>query len=85
MINECPNLKPAILRPGFIWDKQHRWWSVPLHYAVDLLWHMGELQKGMPYFKYTDFLYPAKSVRLDTVTHFAIEGVLGNLGEDKIF
>jgi hypothetical protein len=46
---------------------------------------MGELQKGMPYFKYTDFLYPAKSVRLDTVTHFAIEGVLGNLGEDKIF
>ena len=35
---ECPNIKPVLLRPGFIWDAQHRWWSVPLHYGVDLAW-----------------------------------------------
>ena len=36
----------------------------------------------MPFGKKLDFLFPAKSVRLSTVTHFAIEGVMGNLGTD---
>jgi len=42
IFNECPNLKASSLRPGFIWDPQHRWWSIPLHYGVDIAWWMNE-------------------------------------------
>ena len=31
-----------------------------------------------------DFLFPARSVRLSTVAHFAEEGVLGKLGDQKV-
>ena len=85
IIDECPNLKPVFLRPGFIWDSKYRWWSVPLHYAVDLAWYVGDLQKNLPFSRSTDFLYPAKSVRLSTVAHFCQEGVMGNLGNEQVF
>ena len=80
---ECPNIKPILLRPGFIWDAQHRWWSVPLSYGVDMAWQVGEWQKSMPYSRFTDFLYPAKSVKLTTVAHFAIQGAIGQLPSDE--
>ena len=37
----------------------------------------------MPYSRFTDFLYPAKSVKLTTVAHFAIQGALGHLPSDQ--
>ena len=73
IIDECPNLKPVFLRPGFIWDSKYRWWSVPLHYAVDLAWYVGDLQKNLPF------------SRLSTVAHFCQEGVMGNLGNEQVF
>jgi hypothetical protein len=42
ILRECPNLKSVMLRPGFIYDKEHRWWSIPLKYGVDLAWYMNE-------------------------------------------
>lgn len=41
------------------------------------------MAKAVPLYKKVDWLFPAHSVKLSTVTHFAIEGVLGNL-EEKI-
>jgi hypothetical protein len=71
-----------MLRPGFIVDKDYRWWSVPLGYAVDLAWYMNEkICKPLPFSSMTDFLFPAKSVKLSTVSHFAEEGVFGQLGD----
>ena len=32
---ECNYLVPTIIRPGFIYDPKHRWWSMPLKMAVD--------------------------------------------------
>ena len=42
IFKECPNLKATSIRPGFIWDASHRWWSIPLHYGVDIAWWMNE-------------------------------------------
>lgn len=82
---ECANLKPTIIRPGFIYDKNHRWWSMPLKTAVDLAWLMNEkVYKKTPFAKQVDFLFPAKSVQLSTVAHFAIEGAMGNTNEKII-
>ena len=33
--------------------------------------------KNMPFANKIDFLFPAKSVKLSTVAHFAIEGAMG--------
>ena len=64
VINECANLKPVMLRPGFLVDKEHRSWSPPLGKLVDLAWFVGEKAvKPIPFvWKQTDFLFPAKSV-----------------------
>ena len=73
IFKECPNLKSYSIRPGFVWDPTgHRWWSIPLHYGVDLAWWMNEkIAKQLPFSSYLDFLFPAKSIRLSTLTHFA--------------
>ena len=82
ILEECPNLQGTMIRPGFIVDKDYRWWSVPLGYAVDLAWYMNEkICKPLPFANMTDFLFPAKSVKLSTVSHFAEEGVFGQLGD----
>ena len=82
ILEECQNIKPTMLRPGFIYDKADRWWSMPLKFGVDLAWLINEkICKGVPLFKVFDFLFPAKSVSLNTVTHFAEEGVFGRLGD----
>ncbi|CDW89390.1 UNKNOWN [Stylonychia lemnae] len=82
--DECSNLKPTIIRPGFIYDFSHRWWSLPLKIGVDSAWMLNEkVYKHSPFSKQTDFLFPAKSTKLSTVAHFAIEGALGR-NENKI-
>lgn len=35
-----------------------------------------------PLHRATDFLFPAKPTKLETVGHFAIEGVMGNLDSE---
>lgn len=83
IINECPHLKPVMLRPGFIVDYDYRSWSAPLGKLVDVAWLVGDKAiKPIPVVGKTfDFLFPAKSVKLATVSHFAIEGALGLIDE----
>ena len=85
IIEECENLNPVMLRPGFVVDKDSRSWSPPLGKLVDLAWFVGEKAiKPIPVIgSATDFLFPARSVKLATVCHFAIEGALG-LVEEKV-
>ena len=84
IIDECENLKPVIIRPGFIWNKEHRGWSIPLRYGCEALYWINEnIGKKTPLNSATDFLFPAKPTKLETVGHFAIEGVMGNI-DDKI-
>jgi hypothetical protein len=79
---ECKNLKPTIIRPGFIVHKDERWWSIPVGMGCDLMWYMNEnVGKTLPIANQIDFLFPAKSVQLSTVAHFAIEGALGKITE----
>eukprot|EP00347_Sterkiella_histriomuscorum_P014571 403360372 len=76
--DECFMLKPTIVRPGFIVDKNHRWWSIPLSLGVNMAYYLNEkVNKHLPFSKSTDFLFPAHSTQLSTVAHFAIEGALG--------
>ena len=85
ILKECTNLNSVMLRPGFIYNKQYRWWSIPLKGFVDLAWWMNEkVAKQMPFGSYFDFLFPAKSIRLSTLTKFAIDGVMGDLKDQKI-
>jgi nucleoside-diphosphate-sugar epimerase len=82
---ECENIRPTILRPGFIYDRSHRWWSLPLKIGVDIGYLLNEkIYKQTPFAKQIDFLFPAKSVKLSTVSHFAIEGLEGKLTEKII-
>lgn len=49
---ECENIKPTILRPGFIYDLNHRWWSLPLKIGVDLAYLANEkVYKQTPFSK----------------------------------
>ena len=78
--NECPNLVPYIIRPGFIWNQEHRGWSIPLKYVCDLLYCYNEnIGKKLPGAQMLDQLFPAKPTKLETVGHFAVESVMGNL------
>jgi len=71
ILNECPHLKPTIIRPGFVVDGSHRVWSPPLGVAVDLLYNLNELVvKKTPLAAPTDFLFPAKSTKLSTIGYF---------------
>lgn len=81
VINECENLKPAMIRPGFVVDKEHRVWSPPLGVAVDLAYFLGtNLLTPIPVLgQKLDFLIPAKSVPLSVVCHFAMEGAMGKV------
>lgn len=84
LLNECPNLKPTILRPYFIWSKEEKSWTATVKTMSDLMANTyTAMAKVVPLYKQVDWLFPAHSVKLSTVTHFAIEGVLGNL-EEKI-
>ena len=64
IIEECENLNPVMLRPGFIVDKDSRSWSPALGKVVDIAWFIGEKAvKPLPVLgSATDFLFPAKSV-----------------------
>ena len=85
LLEECAHLVPTIIRPGFIADKDHRWWSQPVRQVNDCLWALNEnIAKKMPFGDKVDFLFPAKSTQLSTVAHFAIEGVQGKLTEKVI-
>ena len=41
ILKECDNLNKTIIRPGFIVNKEHRSWSVPLSYGVDFLYRLN--------------------------------------------
>ena len=80
ILNECPDLIPTIIRPGFIVDKNHRVWSPPLSVVVDLLYYVNVSLRSVAGERMTqpiDFLFPAKSTKLTTISHFAREGALG--------
>ena len=85
ILDECPNLTPVIIRPGFIWNKEHRGWSIPLRYGCEFAYQLNDkVYKHLPFSQKTDFLFPAKPTKLETVGHFAIEGVMGNLKSHEI-
>ena len=78
IIKECKFLKPSMIRPGFIVDREHRIWSVALGAIQDLQYCIETpMVKYLPGGKYIDFLVPAKSTQLSTVAHFSILGALG--------
>jgi hypothetical protein len=80
IMEECGNIKPCLLRPGFIVDGEHRSWSVPLGQACNILFLYNEMAKKVPVVgPATDFLFPAKPTRLATVGHFAYKGALGEI------
>lgn len=37
ILNECKHLKGTMLRPGFVYDSQERWWSMPLKPIVNMM------------------------------------------------
>ena len=79
VINECEHIKPTMLRPGFVVDREHRIWSPPLGMVVDLAYILGtNLLQPIPVLgQKLDFLIPARSIPLSVVCHFAIEGAMG--------
>ena len=79
IIEECKNIKPCMIRPGFVVDAKMRNWSPPLGVAVDLLYYGNEyVAKQIPVVgPASDWLFPAKSTKLATVYHFAQLGVFG--------
>lgn len=82
IINNCKFLKPVMIRPGVIVDKQHRLWSVPLGCALDITYIIGTpIVNYVPGGKFIDFLIPAKSTQLSSVAHFAFLGALGQVDE----
>ena len=85
VLKNCTNLNPVMLRPGFIYNSQYRWWSIPLKGFVDLAWWMNEnIAKKLPFGSYVDFLFPAKSIRLSTLARYAVDGVMGGLKDQKV-
>lgn len=82
LFNKCPNLKSTAIRPGFIYDKSYRWWSIPVMYGCNFAWWLNEkIVRHLPFSSYIDFLFPAKSIRLSTLAHYAHQGVMGELGD----
>ena len=63
LVNECKNLHPIIIRPGFIVNQAERSWSAPLQYPVNILSMINSnvVQKFVPGAKCVDFLFPAHS------------------------
>ena len=50
--DECKNLIPTILRPGFIWSSKERGWSPIVSKVVNLLWVANEeVGKKLPFSK----------------------------------
>lgn len=82
IVDECPNLDPTLIRPGFIWNAEFRSWSLPLYYGCELMYQLNEaVGKKTPLHSVTDQFFPAKPTKLETVGHFAIGGALGTLEE----
>ena len=80
VIEECSNLEPVMLRPGFIFNKEFRSWSIPLYYGCELLYQVHDkVYKHTPLNKYTDQFFPAKPTKLETVGHYSVEGAMGKL------
>merc|ERR1711976_919135 len=79
ILNECPNLNATILRPGFITSASERWWGDPLRLGVELA-HMFDplCPKALQKFN----LIPERSIKLDTVAHFAKVGVTDRINHD---
>ena len=45
LFKECENLESYTLRPGFIWNKEHRSWSIPLMFGCEIL-HQANVNVG---------------------------------------
>lgn len=70
--SECTNLQGTFIRPGMVIDKEHRPWSVPIKYPVDILWGLNEnVMSKLPGHAAIDFLFPARSTYLSTIYKFA--------------
>jgi len=59
--DECKHLNSFSVRPGVIWNKEFRSWSVPVKYGNDVAYHLNEMGKNLPFQKHIDFLFPAHS------------------------
>ena len=42
LLNNCPELKPIILRPGFVYHPSERGWSVPVRVANDVGYELNK-------------------------------------------
>ena len=76
-LKEQSKFDTTIIQPGFIWDASSRWWSVPLRLLIDLLYWVNIyiLREN----RFTDFIFPARSTHLNTISHFVKQGVEGQL------
>ncbi|CDW88623.1 UNKNOWN [Stylonychia lemnae] len=83
LLNNCPEIIPVILRPGFVWSENERSWSVPVKVANDFGY---ELKKKVlpliPESRLIDHLFPqSQSTKLSLLADFAIQGALGQLDD----
>ena len=69
LAKECENLEAFIIRPGFIWSTEYRWWSIPLQIIIEPLFQFNH--RILRCMSATDFLFPAETVRLETVGYYA--------------
>eukprot|EP00794_Sanderia_malayensis_P019890 gene19890-21832_t len=85
LLMQLNNIKPTIIRPGFITSQTERPWSIPLKYAVDVGFQVNErLLKKIPGGQMLDYFMPAKSVMLETVAEAAVQSVNGDIDADVI-
>ena len=85
LLNECPNLRVTIMRPGVIVNYQERWWSMPIGLYcmyVDFLW--TRFYSKIPGTKRIESRVPDRPTKLITLTDIAIHGALG-LNDQKEF
>ena len=80
-MEECLELQTTILRPGFVYNKKERGWSIPLKLLVDIGYHANtQIVSKVPGLgSAVDFLFPAKSVSLETVGDVSVRSAVRDL------
>ena len=87
LLEECPDLKVTIIKPGVVVDQEHRWWSIPTQKGNDLFYNWCEFKKKFLPKSFTDsyeFIVPAPSTQLSTISHFTLLGIKGQNDVQKI-
>ena len=74
ILKECKNLKGTMIRPGYVYDSQERWWSTALKPFVNIYASLDEalVAKNPNLEKPLSMVFPVRSVPLTSLGHFCI-------------